>query len=134
MSNIKEKPGYGVSALYKQKKILVGNKKLIDENKIKINEEIYGVVLYVAIDGEFAGAITFEDKIKENAVKAVKNLKSLGVMHTYLLTGDKAQNATKTAEILNLNGAYSDLLPADKVIKLEEVMKKHKESGAVIYT
>ncbi len=134
VSSIKEKPGYGVSALYKQKKILVGNKKLMDENKIKINEEIDGVVLYVAIDGEFAGAITFEDKIKENAVKAVKNLKSLGAMHTYLLTGDKAQNATKTAEILNLSGAYSDPLPADKVIKLEEVMKKHKESGAVIYT
>lgn len=129
-----EKAGYGVNTLYNNEHILVGNGKYMIENKIEIPEEsgVYGTVVYVAVDSKLIGRIYVNDIIKESSRKAIETLKGMGI-NTYMLTGDNKVAGERIGESLGVDKdkICAELLPQDKVSKLEEI--KGKSSKGVIF-
>ncbi|MGL4688292.1 MAG: heavy metal translocating P-type ATPase [Fusobacteriaceae bacterium] len=124
-----EIPGKGVTTTYKENVIQVGNKKLMEAFNISIpNIETYQTIIYVAKNNSFIGAILLSDEIKKDSLKTISSLKSLGI-NTYMLTGDnKNIAATIGAQIgLDENNIYSELLPQDKVSKIEEIKNMSKK-------
>ena len=92
-----------------------------------------GTVVYVAIDKQYAGYILISDKIKEDSKKAIQALKNVGVKKTVMLTGDNKEAAEKVNQELHLDEVYSELLPADKVDKLEELLKNKNEEAKLAF-
>ena len=132
ISSIKEISGKGIEAVINNKKILVGNEKLIDvPNDIIIND--IGTILYVEIENKFAGYIVISDEIKKDAKKAIKGLKDIGIKKSVMLTGDVEKVAKKVGEELGLDEIYSNLLPQDKVSKFEEIIKNKNSKGNVVF-
>ena len=132
INSIKEISGKGIEAVINNKKILVGNEKLIDvPNDIIIND--IGTILYVEIENKFAGYIVISDEIKKDAKKAIKGLKDIGIKKSIMLTGDVEKVAKKVGEELGLDEIYSNLLPQDKVSKFEEIIEKKKSKGNVAF-
>lgn len=108
------------------KKILAGNARFVGTKPV--NKD--GTVVYVSIDGEFAGYIVISDEIKEDAHSAVSDLKKMGIA-TEMLSGDTYKTAVSVQQTLGLDKAYAELLPEDKVNKLEELITN--SSGSVIF-
>ena len=132
INSIKEISGKGIEAVINNKKILIGNEKLIDvPNDIIIND--IGTILYVEIENKFAGYIVISDEIKKDAKKAIKGLKDVGVKKSIMLTGDVEKVAKKVGEELGLDEIYSNLLPQDKVSKFEEIIKNKNSKGNVVF-
>ena len=132
INSIKEISGKGIEAVINNKKILVGNEKLIDvPNDIIIND--IGTILYVEIENKFAGYIVISDEIKKDAKKAIKGLKDIGIKKSIMLTGDVEKVAKKVGEELGLDEIYSNLLPQDKVSKFEEIIKNKDSKGNVVF-
>ena len=132
INSIKEISGKGIEAVINNKKILVGNEKLIDvPNDIIIND--IGTILYVEIENKFAGYIVISDEIKKDAKKAIKGLKDIGIKKSIMLTGDVEKIAKKVGEELGLDEIYSNLLPQDKVSKFEEIIKNKNSKGNVVF-
>ena len=132
INSIKEISGKGIEAVINNKKILVGNEKLIDvPNDIIIND--IGTILYVEIENKFAGYIVISDEIKKDAKKAIKGLKDIGIKKSVMLTGDVEKVAKKVGEELGLDEIYSNLLPQDKVSKFEEIIKNKNSKGNVVF-
>ena len=132
INSIKEISGKGIEAIINNKKILVGNEKLIDvPNDIIIND--IGTILYVEIENKFAGYIVISDEIKKDAKKAIKGLKDIGIKKSIMLTGDVEKVAKKVGEELGLDEIYSNLLPQDKVSKFEEIIKNKNSKGNVVF-
>ena len=132
INSIKEISGKGIEAVINNKKILVGNEKLIDvPNDIIIND--IGTILYVEIENKFAGYIVISDEIKKDAKKAIKGLKDIGIKKSVMLTGDVEKVAKKVGEELGLDEIYSNLLPQDKVSKFEEIIKNKDSKGNVVF-
>ena len=132
INSIKEISGKGIEAVINNKKILVGNEKLIDvPNDIIIND--IGTILYVEIENKFAGYIVISDEIKKDAKKAIKDLKDIGIKKSVMLTGDVEKVAKKVGEELGLDEIYSNLLPQDKVSKFEEIIKNKDSKGNVVF-
>ena len=132
INSIKEISGKGIEAVINNKKILVGNEKLIDvPNDIIIND--IGTILYVEIENKFAGYIVISDEIKKDAKKAIKGLKDIGIKKSIMLTGDVEKVAKKVGEELGLDEIYSNLLPQDKVSKFEEIIKNKNSKGNVVF-
>ena len=132
INSIKEISGKGIEAVINNKKILVGNEKLIDvPNDIIIND--IGTILYVEIENKFAGYIVISDEIKKDAKKAIKDLKDIGIKKSVMLTGDVEKVAKKVGEELGLDEIYSNLLPQDKVSKFEEIIKNKNSKGNVVF-
>ena len=132
INSIKEISGKGIEAVINNKKILVGNEKLIDvPNDIIIND--IGTILYVEIENKFAGYIVISDEIKKDAKKAIKGLKDIGIKKSIMLTGDVEKVAKKVGEELGLDEIYSNLLPQDKVSKFEEIIKNKNSKGNVFF-
>ena len=132
INSIKEISGKGIEAVINNKKILVGNEKLIDvPNDIIIND--IGTILYVEIENKFAGYIVISDEIKKDAKKAIKGLKDIGIKKSIMLTGDVEKVAKKVGEELRLDEIYSNLLPQDKVSKFEEIIKNKNSKGNVVF-
>ena len=132
INSIKEISGKGIEAVINNKKILVGNEKLIDvPNDIIIND--IGTILYVEIENKFAGYIVISDEIKKDAKKAIKGLKDIGIKKSVMLTGDVEKVAKKVGEELGLDEIYSNLLPQDKVSKFEEIIENKKSKGNVAF-
>lgn len=127
IQEIKEISGKGIEAKVKNKNVLVGNKKLVSVPENLEIQEI-GTVLYVAIENKFAGYILIADEIKKTAKEDIENLKKLGIKRTVMLTGDTEEIGRKVAGELNLDEVYTNLLPADKVAKFEEILAKKKNS------
>lgn len=124
-----EKAGYGVNALYSGKEILVGSRKFLESHNINVElPEAFGTVVYVAVDSEFIGRIFVEDEIKENSRKTIDELKSQGI-DVYMLTGDNKKTGKHIGEILGIDEdkVCTNLLPQDKVSKLEEIKSKSKK-------
>lgn len=129
-----EMPGLGICAKIENKDVLVGNEKLMKQNKIeytKCNE--VGTILYVAIDNKFAGYILIADKIKDDAIAAIKKLKESNIEQTVMLTGDRKNVAEDVAKKLGIDKVYSELLPDGKVSKVEELMKQKSEKGKLVF-
>ena len=134
ISKIEEISGKGIIAKVENNDIIIGNNKLMDEKNIqykKCNE--IGTVLYVAINNKFAGYILIADKVKEDAQKAIKDLKQNHIKKTVMLTGDKKEIGEKIAEKLNIDEVYTELLPDGKVEKVEELLKQKSEKGKLAF-
>lgn len=126
IQELEEKPGYGIRAIIDQREILAGNAKLMVEKAVsgKI-ENLSATSVYVARDKVLLGLITIEDKIKEDSVRAIKKLNEMGIITT-MLTGDNQAIAEKIGKQVGVTQVFSDLLPQDKVEKVEQELKKYE--------
>ena len=132
--NIKEIAGKGIFANIENKNVLIGNESLMNENNIdfkSIND--VGTILYIAIEGKFVGTILISDKIKKDANKAIKSLKSHGIKETVILTGDKKEVAENVSEKIGIDKVYYEWLPNGKVAKFEELLKNKSEKGKIAF-
>ena len=129
-----ELSGLGIVATIGNKEILVGNEKLMKEKQINF-EKCYdiGTILYVAIDKKYAGYILISDRIKEDSVKAISNLKKNNVKQTVMLTGDRKDVGERVAKQLGIDKVYTELLPDGKVEKVEELLKEKSEKGKLAF-
>ena len=127
LSDLKEIAGHGISIKVDGKEVLVGNDKLMSSNSINFEKsEEFGSVVYVAEEGKFLGSIVINDRIKEDAGESLIALKSVGVEKSVMLTGDIKEVADVVANELGIDYAYSELLPQDKVEKVEEELDDNK--------
>ena len=134
ISEVHEIAGHGVQAVIDGRKVLAGNAKLMKKENIKFSAAAsVGTVVYLACDGIYVGCIIIEDEIKPDAQTAIKSLKSSGVRRTVMLTGDADAVGKKVAARLGLDQAYTELLPADKVIRVEEMMQQKSEKGKLAF-
>lgn len=131
VQGVQEIAGHGVKAVIDGRKVLAGNAKLMNREHIEYepcNEA--GTVIYVAVDNKFAGYILIEDEVKEDSAFAIKELKANGIKQTVMLTGDSNAVGQKVAQKLGLDKVYTQLLPADKVAHVEELINNlHKTSA-----
>lgn len=119
-----EIPGFGVKAKVESRYVLVGNDKLLHREKIEHPTcEVEGTVVYVVIDGKYAGYILISDELKEDALQAIENLRKAGVKRQIMFTGDREEVAKVVSRNLGLDGYFAELLPHQKVEKMEELMK-----------
>jgi len=134
ISDVQEIAGHGVQAVIDGKKILAGNAKLMQREHIKYTpSSSVGTVVYLACNGKYAGYIVIEDEIKADAATAIKNLKSSGIRKTVMLTGDADAVGKKVAGRLGLDQVYTELLPADKVDRVEDLLKQKSEKGKLVF-
>lgn len=129
---LKEIAGHGVSAFLPEGRVYCGNKKLLEENGIRVTaegSEITGSVVYVGIDGRFAGYFVISDTIKEDAESAIHTLKKMN-LGTVMLTGDEKVSAETVAKKVGIDRVYAKLLPQEK---LEILQKLRKEYGSVMF-
>lgn len=135
IKDVKEISGHGVELLLDGKETLVGNGKLLKSHNIAYEEhKSGGTVVYVAYDNTFVGAIVISDTIKDGAKEAVADMKKVGVKNVVMLTGDRQKAAEEVAGELGIDTVYSELLPSDKVQKVEELLasKTGKEKVAFV--
>ena len=133
IENVEEIAGHGVKAVVDGKQVSVGNEKLMNSLGITLNaceecKHYAGTVVHVAIDDMYAGHIVISDQIKSDSKEAISALKKLGVEKTVMLTGDQQRVAEHVAKQLQLDEYYAQLLPADKVSKVEQMLSA-KSSG-----
>ena len=133
VTNVEEIAGMGVKALVDGYIVLAGNEKLMQKSEVKF-EPVHesGTVIYTAKNKKCLGYIVISDEIKEDASESVRGLKELGIM-TEILTGDSSAAANYTALMLDPDEVYSELLPADKVQKIEELIKTKEKNKSVIF-
>ncbi len=123
--DIKEIAGHGVCAVVDGKKVFAGNQKLMIKEGIHVtNMHDEGTVVYIAVDGKYAGCIVISDVVKENSAIALEELKANGVKKTVMLTGDSNAAAKKAAKKIKIDEVYSELLPADKVSQVEKLLQE----------
>ena len=132
INSIKEISGKGIEAIIDNRKILVGNEKLINIPK-DISIDDIGTILYVEIDNKFAGYIVISDELKKDSKKTIKDLKDIGIKKTIMLTGDLEKISKKVGKDLGLDEVYTNLLPQDKVSKFEEIIENKKSKGNVVF-
>lgn len=132
--NIEEIAGHGIRGTVHGHDVYAGNEKLMNKIGVDIMEKHpEGTVVYMAIDNQYAGCIVISDVIKETSKAAIQSLKSQGIKETIMLTGDTKQTATKVAEEIGIDRVYSELLPADKVEKVEEILQNKGEKEKVAF-
>ncbi|MDC3416765.1 heavy metal translocating P-type ATPase [Aquibacillus salsiterrae] len=120
--NYNEVSGHGIEVEVNGKQILAGNSKLmVKENIEDVTPSKVGTVVHVAVDHVYAGHIIISDEIKDDAIKAIKELKALGIKKTVMLTGDSKAVATEVSEALQLDEFYAELLPHEKVEMMEKI-------------
>ena len=132
--NYQELSGFGVEASIEGKRVLVGNEKLMQKENIKftICQEI-GTILYIAVEGEYAGYILIADEIKTDSKKAIEELKKNNVKNIVLLTGDRKKVGESVAKQIGINTVFTELLPDGKVKKVEELLKNKSENGKLAF-
>ena len=129
-----ELSGLGIVAKIGKQDVLVGNEKLIDEKQIKFTKcNDIGTILYVAIDKKYVGCIVIADKIKDDAIKTIKELKKNNIKKIAMLTGDKKEVGEYVAKMLGIEKVYTELLPDGKVEKVEELMQEKSEKGKLVF-
>ena len=134
VSDIREISGNGIIAKVDGREIAIGNDKLMKHMGISfINCHSVGTILHMAVDHKYAGHIVISDVVKTHSKEAVQELKKAGIRKTVMLTGDAKKVAEQVAEDLGLDGVYSELLPADKVEKVEELMKNKPEKEKLAF-
>ncbi len=126
ITDVREIPGRGVSALVCGRNVLVGNEKLMFAEGIKtLTPTVNATVVHVAADGYYGGYIVIDDRIKKGAKASVKALYSLGVEKTVMLTGDNGPTGRGVAYALGVNDVMTELLPGDKVVAVKELMREN---------
>ena len=134
VAKVQEISGNGVIASVDGKEVAAGNHKLMEQIGVDYQAcEQVGTVVYVAIEKQYAGYILIADKIKPHAKEAVKALKKAGVRSIVMLTGDRKEVAESVASQLEITEVYSQLLPGDKVEKVEQLLSQKKEKGQLVF-
>ena len=134
IEHIEEIAGKGISAVVNRRKVLVGNTVLMDEAGVEWHPcECLGTIVHVAVDGEYVGHIVISDKVKEDASTAIKELKASGVRRTVMLTGDKEEIGQDVAKVVGVDECHAELLPADKLRILEELLENKSENGSLAF-
>ena len=123
VSAVKEVAGRGIRAMVDGKQLLIGSTRHLSGEGISFIEETDpGTVLYISLDGEYMGSIVISDTIKEGAAKALRSMKKAGITKTVMLTGDRKKEAHAVAEALGIDEFHSELLPGDKVARVEKLL------------
>ena len=134
VSNIKEISGKGVIALVDDIEVAAGNDKLMEQLGIAYHScHSVGTIIHMAIKGEYAGHIVISDIVKTHSKKAIEELKNAGVRKTVMLTGDANKVAQSVASALGIDQVYSELMPADKVEKVEELLNMKASSAKLAF-
>ena len=134
ITDVQEIAGHGVQAVIDGMTVLAGNAKLMEREHIPYTaSNAIGTVVYVAFDGRYAGCIVIADEIKADAPAAIKTLKAAGIRRTVMLTGDADAVGQDVARRLGLDRAYTELLPADKVDRVEELLAQKSDKGMLAF-
>ena len=130
ISDIEEIAGHGIVASVEEHRVAVGNTKLMDSIGAKWHDcHHVGTIIHVAIDGVYAGHIVINDKIKDDSAEAITQLKALGVGKTVMLTGDRKEVADHVAKQLHIDEYHAELLPADKVAYMDEIVTSQQSTA-----
>ena len=128
----REIPGSGIRALVKNREVYVGNDRLLHDLDIPHEQcHVEGTVVHVVVDSEYAGYIVISDELKEESLRAVKELRKLGINTIGMLTGDNSYAAGLIAQKLGIDFTAADLLPEDKVQELERIMERGKKTAFI---
>ena len=132
--NVQELSGLGIEAKIKNQNVLLGNEKLMNEKGIEFEKcKDIGTILYIAIEGKYAGYILIKDKIKEDSKETIEELKRNGIKQTVMLTGDRKNVGEAVAKEIGIDNVYTELLPDEKVKKVEELLKTKTEKGKLAF-
>lgn len=134
ISDVEEISGHGVIATVDGKKVMAGNikhMKMMDIHYFK--GELIGTIVHVAVNNKYIGYIVIADEVKEDSAQAIKELKAANIKQTVMLTGDNKSIGSKVAKELGLDKVYAELLPADKVEKLEELFSQKSKKGKLAF-
>lgn len=134
ISDVEEISGHGVIATVDGKKVMAGNIKLMKMMYIPyFKGELIGTIVHVAVNNKYIGYIVIADEVKEDSAQAIKELKAANIKQTVMLTGDNKSIGSKVAKELGLDKVYAELLPADKVEKLEELFSQKSKKGKLAF-
>ena len=141
VSGVEEIPGHGMKGMSEGKLVLAGNRKLLDEYGVAvpdfaeslIEKHQTSTIVYVSVDGVYAGCIFISDQIKPGVKEALSDLKKAGVRRFVMLTGDKKETGEAIARQLGIDEAHTELLPEDKVSELEKIMEGCSEGKYVAF-
>ena len=129
LSEVEEIAGRGIKAKVEDWTVCVGNTKMMETIGAKWHDcDHVGTIIHVAIDGEYAGHIVINDKVKDDSEEAIRRLKSLGVSRTVMLTGDREEVGKDVAEKLDIDEYHAELLPADKVAYVDELLNVQRST------
>ena len=133
VTHVRELPGLGISALVDGVPVLAGNDKLMAQHGIPVSSQtVSGTVVHAAKNGRYLGHAVISDRVKASASAAVRALKNRGIL-TVMLTGDSAPVGEAVARELGLDEVHTQLLPGDKVARLEELLEKKSEKAVLVY-
>lgn len=134
ISNYKEISGNGISVTVDNKNILLGNEKLMKANNIDFEKsDAVGTVVHLVVNNEYKGYVIISDEVKETSIEAIRSLRKIGIKETVMLTGDNKIVADKIGRDIGVDKIYSELLPGDKVEKIEEILSKKKGEEKVAF-
>ena len=134
IKDVEEIGGYGIVARVDDKELAIGNSKLMERQNIDYKKtDRMGTVVYVAVDGEYAGCILISDVVKPTSKAAIEGLENINISNTIMLTGDVANTAKVIAEELGIKEVYSELLPSDKVDKVEQLIAGKDKKKSLIF-
>ncbi len=135
ISDVKEISGEGVLASINGKKIAAGNSKLMKRIHAESSDTsaVLGTVIHVAVEDSYKGYIIIADEIKEDSLQTIRDLKAAGMKQIVMLTGDAKATGEKVASLLGIDKVYTELLPADKVHKVEELLKQKSPKGKLVF-
>lgn len=134
VTDIEEISGHGVLAKVDGRSVAAGNSKLMKKLNISYNDcHSVGTIIHMAVDGEYAGHIVISDIVKDHSKEAIASLKKAGVEKTVMLTGDAKRVAEQVASELGIDEVYSDLLPADKVAKVEDLLAAKQKNDKLAF-
>jgi Cd2+/Zn2+-exporting ATPase len=134
IKNYREIAGHGITVNVDGKEVLAGNNGLMVSENIRYNEvRTHGTVIYVAVNKKYAGNIVISDEVKADSANAISELKSLGIRKTVMLTGDLKVVGDNIGKQLGIDEVYSELLPADKVEKIESLESDKSHNGKIVF-
>ena len=134
VKDFEEISGFGIKANINNHQVLAGNSKLMNSENIEFTEkENLGTVIYIAFDGQYIGNILISDEIKADSPKAIRGMKANGIKEIVMLTGDNNAIGKNIAQKLSIDKVFAELLPNEKVEKLEEIYKTKSEKGKVVF-
>jgi len=138
LGTVEEIAGHGVKAVIDGATVLAGNERLMKREQVSIGtkrqeEKTAGTIVHVAKDGRYLGAVVIADEMKPDAGEAVAGMKAMGIKQIVMLTGDRKEVAEHVAEKLGISTVYAQLLPGDKVDRVEELFARKSEKGKLVF-
>jgi len=134
IADYKEISGHGMKSVVRGKTVLAGNIKLMKKENIMFEEPIAeGTIVYLAVDGSYAGYIVISDEVKEDSAEAIQSLRKMGIKDIIMLTGDSKATGESVGRLLDIHHVYTELLPHEKIERLEQLKKNQGSKGKVMF-